>query len=273
MNCQSENQNFLSENEDFISLDKFYNQIYIINLKHRTDRWNKMVENLKLLNIQNYQRFEAINGLETSIKNFWHYNKIHNKNYKVNSPGALGYLLSYYHILIEAQERKYQQILVLDDDIILHKDYKKFLSTYIHPKKFKLIYYGVCHQLHNQTFNHSIITKPDKLEPSILNIRTFKNLFGSGNIDGSFMMGISYQVFNELIIAIKNSLLPFDSGPLRTLYNKFPYECFIFYPNLVIQDMTDSDIQNFTEDDNLNYQKKKKLISHWGWKLDEYQIQ
>ena len=261
------------ECENFVSLEKYYDQIYIINLKHRTDRWNKMVENLKLLNIQNYQRFEAINGLETSIKNFWHYNKIHNKNYKVNSPGALGYLLSYYHILIEAQKKKYQQILVLDDDIILHKDYKKFLSTYIHPKKFKLIYYGVCHQLHNQTFNHSIITKPDKLEPSILNIRTFKNLFGSGNIDGSFMMGISYQVFNELIIAIKNSLLPFDSGPLRTLYNKFPYECFIFYPNLVIQNMTDSDIQNFTEDDNLNYQKKKKLISHWGWKLDEYQIQ
>ena len=266
MNCQS-------ENEDFISLEKFYDQIYIINLKHRTDRWNKMVENLKLLNIQNYQRFEAINGLEKSIKNFWHYNKIHNKNYKVNSPGALGYLLSYYHILIEAQEKKYQQILVLDDDIILHKDYQKFLSTYVHPKKFKLIYYGVCHQLHNQNLDNLNTIVSNKLEPSLINIRLFKNLFGSGNIDGSFMMGISNSVFYDLILATRNSLLPFDSGPLRTLYNKFPFECFIFYPNLVIQDMTDSDIQNSTEDDNLNYQKQKKLINNWGWKLDEYQIQ
>ena len=33
------------ESEDFFSLDKFYNQIYIINLKHRTDRWNKMLKN------------------------------------------------------------------------------------------------------------------------------------------------------------------------------------------------------------------------------------
>lgn len=263
MNCESESENF-------VSLENYYDQIYIINLKHRTDRWERMVKNFELLNIQNYQRFEAINGLETSIKNFWHYNKIHNKNYKVNSPGALGYLLSYYHILIEAQKRKYQQILVLDDDIILHKDYKKILSTYNHPKKFKLIYYGVCHQLHNQNLHNLSITTSNKLESSLINIKLFKNLFGSGNIDGSFMMGISYSVFNDLILATKNSLLPFDSGPLRTLYNKFLYECFVFYPNLVIQDMTDSDIQNSTEDDNLNYQKKKKLINHWGWKLDDY---
>ena len=261
-----------SENQDVVSLEKFYDQIYVINLKHRTDRWNKMLENLKLLNIQNYQRFEAINGLETSIKKFWHYNKIHNKNYKVNSPGALGYLLSYYYILIDAVEKKYKQILVFDDDIILHKKYQYLLSSYKHPKKFKLIYYGVCHQFHNQISNYTNIVTYDILEHSLLNIKVFKNLFGSGNIDGSFMMGISGQVFNELIIEIKNSLLPFDSGPLRSIYSRYPFDCFIFYPNLVIQDMSDSDIQTLSKDHNLNYKKRKKLINKWGWKIKEYRI-
>ena len=81
-------------------------------------------------------------------------------------------------------------------------------------------------------------------------------------------MGISKDIYLNLILHIKNTIYPFDSGPLRIIYHKYPKDCYVFFPNLVIQDLSDSDIQPMHE-----YQSKKHLYKKWGWVLDHYLFQ
>ena len=41
---------------------------FIINLSHRTDRWNKMLKQMESQKIQTFQRFDAIKPTWTTIK-------------------------------------------------------------------------------------------------------------------------------------------------------------------------------------------------------------
>tara|TARA_B110001450_G_scaffold235479_1_gene240218 strand:+ start:17777 stop:18442 length:666 start_codon:yes stop_codon:yes gene_type:complete len=92
-------------------------RIYIINLKERTDRWKMCIEQLAKFNIKNYERFDAIRPDLTKI-NPIHYSKNnmkHSKNYII---GALGCKLSHLQIIKDANEKMYNQILILEDDFL-----------------------------------------------------------------------------------------------------------------------------------------------------------
>ncbi len=268
------------EFKTFNKLELLYDQIFIINLKHRTDRWNKITQIMKYLGITNYKRFEAINGNHPNIKQSWMAKRSSVKNYRVNSPGAFGYLVSYYYILYEAIQSNFKNILVLDDDIIPHKMFNQIIENHNLPKNYKLIYYGSCHQYHcdldvynkindNDTcYSEKIkykIEKENTSYPELFNIKMFNKNYGFGNIDGSFMMGISHIVFSDLFYLIKKAIYPFDSGPLREIYFNDNYNCYIFQPNLVIQNMNDSDIQP-----DHSIMNSMKLIRKWGWNLNDY---
>lgn len=232
-------------------LNTIFDNIYLINLDCRKDRLNKMNILLKKYNIQ-YERFNAINGKHKIIYNYW-YNKLKTiKNYKIKSPGAFGYLLTIYYILIDALKKKYSQILILDDDLIFLKEFDIELNKIKFPNKWKLIYFGACHQ--NHTFKD--------IKKNIMNVEEFKKIFGNGNIDGSHMIGIHKDIIHELIILCKNTIYPFDSGPLKEIYSSYSKECFIIYPYLSIQDTSESDIQN-------NNSQQKDSIK-WGWKKELY---
>lgn len=275
---------FILKNEpQYINLNKLellYDKIYIINLKHRTDRWYKVTQIMKYLGITKYKRFEAVNGNHLNIKQSWLSKRSTIKNYKVNSPGAYGYLVSYFYILNEAINYNYKNILVLDDDIIPHKMFNQIIENHQLPNNYKLIYYGSCHQYHcnlnlfekinddNISYSEKIkykIQEENKDYPQLMNIKTFNKKYGFGNIDGSFMIGISSNIFRELLYHIKKSIYPFDSGPLREIYFNDNYNCYIFQPSLVIQNMNDSDIQ--PDHSAIN---SMKLIKKWGWNLNDY---
>jgi hypothetical protein len=55
---------------------------------------------------------------------------------------------------------------------------------------------------------------------------------------------------------------PFDSGALRKAAKTFPEECFVLKPNLVIADVTDSDIRTS--------RKQRDFARIAGWDLDMY---
>lgn len=239
-------------------LEKLYDKIYIINLRHRIDRWERMTKIMKFIGINNYQRVDAIYGESEPIKKSWLYKRSTIRNYRVNSPGALGYLITYYHIICQAIINKYKNILVMDDDIVVNKDFNQVINTHFLPDNYDIIYYGASHQNHR---NIDRINTP----PKFINIKEYLRIYGNGNIDGSFMMGISSNVFSTLYYSIRNSLYPLDSGPLRDLYVKNPKNCYIYQPNLVIADLKDSDIQNGLNSNYGNY-----LSQQWGWNKKNY---
>jgi GR25 family glycosyltransferase involved in LPS biosynthesis len=239
-------------------LNSQYQQIYIINLQHRKDRMDKMKLLLDKHKIK-YVRFPAINGRRPDIYNYWYHLRTTNKHCKLKSPGSFGYLLSLFYILKDAIISQYQQILVMDDDVKLHLDFSFSINQISIPKDWKLIYYGACHQ------NHHRDPKFKDSGPISYTVTDFQKNFGRGNIDGSHMVGIHSDIFNELGHLIKKSIYPFDSGPLRSIYTKYPQECYVIYPHLAIQDLSESDIQDNVTENYSNHSNKM-----WGWNSNEY---
>lgn len=241
-------------------LEVKHDMLYIINLEHRKDRWIKMEKLMKYMNITKYKRFPAINGRSQDIYSYWYRQLITHKHYKIKSPGAYGYILTYYYLLQDAMKNKYKSILIMDDDVIIHKKYHEIINDIVSqiPDDFKLIYYGTCHQNHRNNINNNNINK-------LYTVDNFLKYFGNGNIDGSYMIGISSFVYSEIINALPRTTYPVDSGILKEIYLKYRYNCYVIFPNIAIQDMSESDIQ-----DGISNNKQKKLTKEWGWNIDEY---
>lgn len=265
--------------EDISKVNLFFDKVFLINLdkdKERLYKTNLILEKHKI----NYIKISAIDGKNPVIYRQWYFNLLKHKNYKIKSPGAFGYLLTYYYILLEALKQNYKSILILDDDIIFHKnfdniinncDYFNLNSSSFCFKEWKLIYFGACHQNHQScTYFNNKYKKEDKIKtenPELFNIYDFIFKYGNGKIDGSHTIGINQSVIKELIYLIRNSTYPVDSGPFYLIYKKYPKQCFIFYPHLSIQRCEESSIQNYK---NLN--KFMDLTKKWGWDYNEFDI-
>jgi GR25 family glycosyltransferase involved in LPS biosynthesis len=99
-------------------------KIFIINLEHRGDRKKKIISELQRVGLTNYEIFKAIKPTEEMV-NEWNpifLNPIpewfkrtggDEKKYKI---GALGCMLSHLEIIKICIERKYENVLILEDD-------------------------------------------------------------------------------------------------------------------------------------------------------------
>ena len=56
---------------------------------------------------------------------------------------------------------------------------------------------------------------------------------------------------------------PFDSGPLRTVFAKYQKKCFVLTPNLVIADVTDSNIRE--------RQNQQSIAKQMKWNMEDYE--
>ena len=109
-------------------------KIYIINLKERKDRWTKCLEQLDKYNITNYQRFDAIKPNFNKI-NPIQYSKNNFKLDKKYIIGAFGCKLSHLKIIMEAKQKKYKRILILEDDFMLTNNFLEKFSQIINNIK------------------------------------------------------------------------------------------------------------------------------------------
>jgi len=99
-------------------------KIFIINLEHRGDRKKKILSELQRIGLNNYEIFKAIKPTEEMI-NEWNPNFLNpipewfkrtggdENKYKI---GALGCMLSHLEIIKLCIERKYNNVLILEDD-------------------------------------------------------------------------------------------------------------------------------------------------------------
>ncbi len=121
-------------------------KVFIINLDTDTDRWNHCVNELKKHNITDYERFPAIkpefSKINKKLYKDFHYCKeirkaIIRKKKKLPQEkkkyicGAIGCKLSHIEILKISLERKYKQILILEDDFIFVDNFKNKLDYII----------------------------------------------------------------------------------------------------------------------------------------------
>lgn len=87
----------------------FFERIYCINLKSRTDRWKNCISQFSNLNI-----LERVARIEGMLCNHPALDKKQN--------AQIGCALSHYNILKEAKKNNYSNILVFEDDFLFIKD-------------------------------------------------------------------------------------------------------------------------------------------------------
>lgn len=225
----------LQNNKNFL-LNNYFDKIYVLYLPRRK---NKTLEELHKYEIWNYILFEGFDGKNSLIiqKEYNQYlqhkpseqEKIIKCNRRgIGSVGSWAILKSMYNMIVDAKNKGYQRILVLQDDTIFHKNFaKKFEEKIenIDNQKWKLLYLGATqHDWYNIETVHSYYHP-------------------CGTTDGAFAVGIHCSVFDEILVEISKFNMPFDSGPLWTIQKKYQDQCYVLYENIIIADLTSSDLR------------------------------
>lgn len=102
-----------------------FDEIFLINLKRRPERLEKMSNILRLLGVD-FQRFEAVDGQKISNKEFsklkflpGYEDPYHRRPMK---QGEIGCFLSHYKIWSEIVEKKLDRVIILEDDLRFAED-------------------------------------------------------------------------------------------------------------------------------------------------------
>ena len=231
-------------------LNKYFDHIYVVNLVRRADRRQEMVKKLTRHKIK-AEFFPAEDGTsEENIKEFSEYNntpidpenaneiEIRLKRKAIFSPGEWGTLKSYRNIFKDAAANKFEKILCLEDDVIFAKNFEELFNqaARLIPANWKILYLGASQ--HTWEENVDLIKPSDKFDD-----KTPVKYYLPFNTDGAFAFGVRNQAFSYLISEIDKMDCPFDSGALRRATKAFKGECFVLNPNLVIADVSESDIR------------------------------
>ena len=215
LSCLNSNTHFTKEflvNKDN-SLINNIDQVYVVNMDKDKKRLRIFTIYMNKLNI----KFKRITGIDGK--------KVYSKYKTYLSPGELGCLLSHINIMKDAIKNNYENILVLEDDIIFHKDFHNILKkTYNNiiknEKRFDLIYLG-----YNNLFTKFYIKN--------------KYYFKTKNTNGTYAMIINKNIFKEILKQYNKLNVPSD----QVLNNSIQpyYKCFNFTkPIITVNNKVDS---------------------------------
>ncbi|WP_341218387.1 glycosyltransferase [Neptunomonas phycophila] len=257
--------NEASETESF--LNKYFDHVYLVNLEHESTDRIKVVNQLRKSKIQ-HEIFTATNGyvgdpLERwkkyiskplgSMSRYSNYNEREVARGKkfIESAGAIGYIYTYLRILRDAKKRGFKKVLILEDDIILSKnfenDFKKFVSCV--SDDWKIL------QLGASQYGWSSFKLEDAARDGYYLPRNLETT-------GSFAIAFDLSIVDELIEVESSFEAPFDHLPMGEMYERYKGKCFVAYPNLVMPDVTDSSIRG----GRCQYEHSKKV----KWEIDNF---
>jgi len=262
-----------SASEDLSLLNRYFDHVYVVNLERRADRRSQMIQKLSRLKIR-AEFFPAEDGTnEENTREFADYmntpidpGKAHELEIKLKrkviySPGAWATLKSYRNILLDATARGFDNILCLEDDTIFAKNFEELLkqAVKIIPENWVILYLGASQ--HSWKSSVDLIYPTAEFEENAA-VKYYLPL----NTDGAFAIGIRKPAFAFLISEIDKMNCPFDSGALRTATKAFKDQCFVLDPNLIIADVSQSDIRIGRK------QKDFAKIARWNMDLYDWGI-
>jgi len=255
--------------EPSISINAFFDRIYLVNLESNVADRLKRAKHLRRYGIK-YQLWRATSGWQDeplkkfreaqlrtlgTLKRFPEFNEIEFARGKpfIESQGAVGYIYTYASILQNAIEEGLNKILILEDDVTLHPDFlnrfKQFMSAI--SSDWKVIQLGAS-QYNWQSVDIEEAERCGFYAPRCL------------HTCGSFALGLSSDVFQHLREAALSFEAPFDHLPLGEIYEQHQQKCFVCYPNLVMPDVRTSSIRGSRD----QYKHGHKM----RWKVAEFEF-
>lgn len=117
--------------------------IFIINLKERIDKKIEIIQQMKLLNINNYEFFEAWDKTKDIVSSKYKeyidgYDRgtikqnIFESNWKskvIKSVGAIGLIVSTIELFKSIEKRGLDDVIILEDDVQLHKSWNYMIKS------------------------------------------------------------------------------------------------------------------------------------------------
>lgn len=217
------------------NINQFFDEIFCINLKERTDRYKETLEEFNKHQIT-AKRVEGINGKLLNIK--------HKK------PGALGLLYTHIKLLQHAKDNNLKNILIFEDDIKFIDNFQEFFSDKIDslPDDWDLLYLGGNNDLNNGIFTP--ITGDLNFKPTPENYKELDHeLFKTTNTRTTHAVAINEKAYDFIIDNFnKNYHYPIDR---ILVLLQIRLKSYTFLPSLVKQRPSFSDIEGV----NLDYDK------------------
>ena len=191
-----------------------FDHYYCINLKTREDR-KKECQNIFFSLGLNVTFFEAIPG-----------NTVKNVSTKI-STGNIGCCMSHYKLWQEIQNKKYENVLIMEDDVEFHHNVAFLFENFYEevPSDWELLYFGGNHCKEKLNFISEHIHKLKKTYTThcyALKQKTINYLLNRFNMDNLFKKEIDVN--------------------LSEVQNEIP--SYGFYPHLAWQRIGFSDIEN-----------------------------
>jgi GR25 family glycosyltransferase involved in LPS biosynthesis len=138
-----------------MTLNDVTKNIYVINLKERTDRKLHILKELNKIGCNNFFLIEGIDG-----------NKINNNSKLKN--GMFGLVKTYLNIFDEWNKTPQEDILIIEDDCVFVENFNPKLKNYLNnvPNNWDMLYFGANHNYHIGMKTQDINNKCIKLNNS-----------------------------------------------------------------------------------------------------------
>ncbi|RFC55958.1 glycosyltransferase family 25 protein [Brumimicrobium aurantiacum] len=237
-------------------INGFFEKTFVLNMSIEQEKLAQIEKKMKHVNID-YTIFNAVNGRSKEYDKIWElYTKRPKSTYLekqyrkkfIESRGAFGYLKTMEALIKQAIKFKYDNILIFDNDCLFDNDFdrkaKKFIQK-INSKNWKVILFGASDYGISEREVSTPYYSPIKLKTC-----------------GSFAIGIHNSCYKDILREIQKMETPFDNMPLGQIYEKYPENCFVAFPNIVIADVSNSSIRSSR---NLKLHSEKMK-----WKLDNF---
>jgi len=249
-------------------LNRYFDKILVINLRRSVARCIRVTEHLQ----QNGINFEIMNAVDGTLKTHqtsWnkyleapmgdHPLEVKQGKKLLTYIGEWGYLLTWKLLLRRALREGWKRFLVFEDDVILCHDFNNRVQLWLGNL---LKGQGGSLSIGPLVMMLGATQLPQHRKPVIPGIAAYH----PGVTDGSFAIGIDKQVVPELLEQVLRMDAPFDSGPLRELYSRYPEQCYVAWPHLVITDLDQSTIRQGNVGKTITIGKKL------DWNLDQFPV-
>lgn len=181
--------------------DRHFDQTMAINLKQATGKLDVLTDHLRELGVNNWERFEAVNGYELSDEQEIHirdkalkvkdlYEKLPGKGTK-DKKARLGCYLSHLNVLKQAKSRGLSSVLIIEDDAHFPQtkrgavSFQKTMEEL--PDNWELLFIGIEHD-----------KKPVRFSPSVDRVE-------SGTCLHAY--AVHSRCYDKLIAALEDALL------------------------------------------------------------------
>jgi GR25 family glycosyltransferase involved in LPS biosynthesis len=170
-----------------MSINKHFDQVYLLNLKRRPDRLLLADKRMKFCDID-YTIFHATDG--QVMNKLW--SSIHNESSSFSNPSYIATAVSHLSIYNDALSKGYNKILIVEDDNKIHRHANNLFDAHYHdvPDDWKLLYLGYI------PLNDDI----SMWDYNVLNDRFItSNVFKAKNCWGLYAYGIESSLMRETI--------------------------------------------------------------------------